>query len=253
MAASEDRFFCTVLHDVAPSSWDRYRRMIDAADALGIPLTLLVVPDHHREGTIDRFPHFCRAIERRLAKGDEVALHGYHHQDEAPLRFSLNDWIRRRLLTQEAEFAALPKGEAAARLERALRLFQRLGWPVAGFVPPGWAAAPDLPAELDRLGFRYMTTYDRVHDLREHRQLHAPVLVWSVRSGAHRAFSLGWNRHRLRRFAASDCLRLGLHPTDMNHPQVYRFWLDTLCRLATERCPATKLDWLMRRAPAMQS
>ena len=40
---------CVVLHDVAPQTWHLYQPFVTLADGLGIPLTLLVVPDYHHE------------------------------------------------------------------------------------------------------------------------------------------------------------------------------------------------------------
>ena len=57
--------------------------MLDEAGAP--PLSLLVVPHYHY-----RAPHagairaFLRAMEARLARGDELVLHGCFHVDDAP-------------------------------------------------------------------------------------------------------------------------------------------------------------------------
>lgn len=80
--------FCVALHDVAPSTWDAYAGFVAAIGRLNIPLTLLVTPDYHRQGTVERHPAFVRAIGQRLESGDEVVLHGYYHDDPGPLGFA---------------------------------------------------------------------------------------------------------------------------------------------------------------------
>lgn len=248
MAASEQLYFCTVLHDVAPQTWVHYQPLLDLCDALGIPLTLLVIPDYHGEGAIERFPAFCRAIERRLARGDEVVLHGYYHRDDVPLRLSPSDWVKRRVFTHEAEFHALPGPVVRERLERGLDQFQRLGWPVTGFVAPGWLPGAETGRHLRELGLRYTSDFRALIDLEYDRRLPAPVLVWSPRSPLRRLASAHWNRYRLHRFDQAPCLRLAIHPTDFVHPHPQRFWLDTAARLAALRQPGTKQQWIEQQA-----
>jgi predicted deacetylase len=131
MRCAERHSVCFSVHDVAPATWPRCARLLAMLDECGAgPVTLLVVPDYHHGGRIDAYPAFVRAIERRLARGDEVALHGYYHEDDAaPPRGPLG-WIERRVLTQgEGEFAALGAGEALARLERGAAVMAALKWP----------------------------------------------------------------------------------------------------------------------------
>ena len=75
---------CIAIHDVAPATWPACARLIAVLDAIGAPpATLLVVPDWHRRGAIDADAAFRRAIDARIARGDEIALHGHVHLDEA--------------------------------------------------------------------------------------------------------------------------------------------------------------------------
>lgn len=244
MGAPEQHAFCTVLHDVSPQTWDSYRPLVDRCDALGVPLTLLVIPDHHRHGPLTDFPPFCAAVDRRLVRGDEVALHGYFHQDEQPLRLTPKDWLQRRVFTHEAEFAALPPTTALERLQRGLALFRLLGWPVAGFIPPGWVAPPTLRHSLKTLGLRYTTSFRQLIDLESDTELAAPVIVWSASSRPRRAASELWSQWRLRHFTETPLIRLAIHSEDMHHPQSQQFWLQTVTRLAATRLPLTKRQWL---------
>src|SRR6185369_14504453 len=70
---------CISIHDVAPATWADCARLLEALAPLGpLPLTLLVVPDYHRQGAA--VPGWYRhAVERRLEMGDELALHGWNH------------------------------------------------------------------------------------------------------------------------------------------------------------------------------
>src|SRR5581483_6088963 len=173
---------CIALHDVAPATWPLCMRVFEMlAEFGGAPLTLLVVPDFHVRGRVDAAPEFVRAIETRLARGDEVALHGYDHRDSAaPPRTPLA-WLRRRVLTAgEGEFSALARNEASARLERGLALMQRLRWPVRGFVPPAWLASCDVRAVLHESGLDYTTTHGSLIDLRRRSAIAAPCITASA-------------------------------------------------------------------------
>jgi hypothetical protein len=44
----------------------------------------------------------------------------------------------------------------------------------------------------------------------------------------------------------SAVIRLDIHPADLGHPRVARWWLDTLDRLARERETLTKGAWVAR-------
>src|SRR3569623_827832 len=138
---AEQPALCIALHDVAPATWPACRRLLALVDELGpVPVTLLVVPDYHHRGRVTGDPSFIRAIEARLARGDEVVVHGYHHLDEARNTASPLQWIKRHVYTQsEGEFAAIDEAEAHARLMRGWEMLAiELGWPVAGFVAPAW-------------------------------------------------------------------------------------------------------------------
>lgn len=234
-----------VLHDVAPATWSRYQSFVEAVDrSLGVPLTLLVVPDLHRLGCLDGDPVFVKAMAERLERGDELVLHGYYHDDPGPLRPSPREWFLRRIYTHEGEFLTLDAGQCRRRLEEGLALFYRLGWPVRGFVPPAWLLGPAARQVVSSLPFAYTSDPGNLIRLPEFRRLPAPTLVWSARSPWRRGLSRWWNDYRIVRRAKAPLLRLGLHPVDMQHRSVREYWLRTLDRLLHDRVPMTKSTWL---------
>ncbi len=245
MPAPEARpALCVVLHDVAPQTWDAYRPFVAFADRLGVPLTLLVVPDFHHAGDLHRHPRFVSALDARLARGDEIALHGYFHADDLPLRGDPVDFFMRRVYTREAEFYRLDAGGARERLRRGLELFAGLGWRPAGFVAPAWLLGNGARAALPGLPLRYTSSPGTLIDLRLGLVHPAPGLVWSAHSRWRRNLSQLVNLGLLRHHRGAALLRLGLHPVDMQHAAARRFWTDTLTRLLTCRIPLTKSTWL---------
>lgn len=238
-----------MLHDVAPQTWPLYETFVASLDALArIPLTLLVVPDFHHRGALTSHRRFCAAVEARLARGDEVALHGYSHSDDRPLRLNPLDLCRRRVFTHEGEFAALDGAEAQRRLELGLAMFTSFGWPVAGFVAPAWLMNRPARAALAGFPFRYTSSRSGLIRLPQWQELPAPSLVWSARSAWRRRVSRHWNSRLLRRSADCDFIRLGLHPVDMRHGEARGFWLHTIHTLLQERRVITKRQWLERAA-----
>ncbi|HZP65101.1 MAG TPA: polysaccharide deacetylase family protein [Rudaea sp.] len=233
---------CIALHDVAPATWPLCMRVFEMlAEFGGAPLTLLVVPDFHGRGRVDAAPEFVRAIETRLARGDEVALHGYDHRDSAaPPRTPLA-WLRRRVLTAgEGEFSALARNEASARLERGLALMQRLRWPVRGFVPPAWLASCDVRAVLHESGLDYTTTHGSLIDLRRRSAIAAPCITASPRSPWRRAASRGWLKLGAAATAPARLVRIGIHPADAEHPELMASWRELLRTLLDRRAAVTK-------------
>jgi predicted deacetylase len=243
---------CIAVHDVAPATWPLCLRLFDLVDALGAsPLTLLVVPDWHAQGRIDAAPDFRHAIDARLARGDEVALHGYFHRDDAPAPRSPLAWLRRRVLTAgEGEFAALDAGAAEARLHAGLDLLRGQGWKIEGFVPPAWLANAATRAALRRTDLRWTSTHTALIALdggREER-IAAPCLTASPRSRWRRIASRAFLRAGLRLSARAPLVRVGLHPADAEHPDLLDCWREVLTELLAARTAATKSQALAAHA-----
>ncbi len=240
--------FCVVLHDVAPSQWPLYHPLVEETDRMGLPLTLLVVPDFHRQGRIDRDPDFLRTMRARLARGDEIVLHGWRHDDPGPVSLRPEEFFMRRIYTHEGEFYRIDEAGAARRLEAGLRLFSDLGWPVHGFVPPAWLLGGAARRALVRFPFRYTSDPGGLLRLPGFQRLPAPTLVWSSGTRWRRLLSLAWNTCRLDRHRRrAPLIRLGLHPVDMRHRLARTYWLRTMERLREERTPVTKHQWLEAR------
>ncbi|WP_281895988.1 DUF2334 domain-containing protein [Pseudomonas atacamensis] len=240
---------CLVLHDVAPSTWADYQPFVEAVDALGdVPMTWLVVPDFHRHDALDANPAFRRVLDARVARGDELALHGYYHDDQEPMPNNPRDWFMRRVYTHEGEFYRLSREAALARLHAGLDMFQRYDWPVQGFVAPAWLMSDGTRQALRELPLSYTSSPQHLYRLPDFSAIDAPGLVWSARSAWRRGVSKILSDQREQRWREASVIRLGLHPVDMRHRFSRDYWLHTLQRLLAEgRVPLTKIDWLARQ------
>lgn len=248
---------CVALHDVAPETWPECERLLDALAAVErFPVTLLVVPDYHRNG--GRVPDwYARALDRRLERGDELALHGCTHLDDGPLPRTPADFVRRRLLTAgEGEFAALGAGAARVRMERGRAWFAARGWPLHGFVAPAWLLGPGAWTALDSQPFDYTTTRTAFHLFRPRVAVRAPCIVYSARSAWRRALSIARNRELAARLAQSPLARIALHPADAAWPAIVADVQRFVERLLDGRFPMTKrafarqLAGVLAREPA---
>lgn len=255
LMSDTERSVLLVLHDVAPETWADYQPFVQAIDALGnIPMTLLVVPDFHKRNAVSADNHFQRVLETRIAHGDELALHGYYHCDDSPPPRTPHDYFMRRIFTWEGEFYALDRDQALARLHAGIELFQRLGWPLYGFIAPAWLMSEGTREALRQLPLHYTSDRQHLYRLPDFSRVEAPGIVWSARSPWRRAVSKIVSNRLEQKFQAASTIRLGLHPVDMRHEFSRTYWLQTLERLMRSgRTPMTKAHWLATQRPALSS
>lgn len=241
-----ERSVLLVLHDVAPHNWADYRPFVEAVDALGtVPVTWLVVPDFHHRDALSTQGDFRRLLDRRLERGDELALHGYFHSDDQPPPRTPKEWFMRRIYTHEGEFYQLPQAQALERIRAGIEVFRRNDWPLHGFVAPAWLMSQGTRDALRQLPLNYTSDPQHLYRLPDFSRVDAPGLVWSARSSWRRGLSKLVSDRREQRWRNAPVIRLGLHPVDMRHDFSRRYWIETLQRLLDAgRTPQTKVAWL---------
>jgi hypothetical protein len=215
--------FSATIHDVAPATLERCQRLIAWVEAEGrVRLTLLVVPRYHHERST---PAFERWVESRLRIGDELALHGLTHVDEAPPAASRFDRLRRCWYTAgEGEFAALDRIAATERLEAGRRWFERRGWPLRGFVAPAWLLGRGAWSALRAQPFDYTCTLTRLIPLLRADETRHTLRAWSIvfssRAMWRRQTSLVWTAALALRQRYAPWMRFELHPSDIEHASI---------------------------------
>ena len=250
MTAAPSRHFMMALHDISPATWKDYRPFVEDMDARDVRMTWLVVPNfHHRSPTFDD-PKFLALLESRLARGDELVLHGFYHCDDGPAPRSAREYFMRRIYTYEGEFYGLDRSAAKARLEDGIALFERQGWPLHGFVAPAWLMSQGTRHALSGLPLRYTTDTRGFYRLPDFSHVPVPTLCWSARSKWRRGMSYVVNTLSERRYRQGQAMRLGFHPVDMRHTISRRYWLNAVDRLQREGFSSiTKYDWLSAQHP----
>ena len=233
------------LHDVSPATWPECERLLELVRSIraDAPVTLLVVPDLHRRAPIDASPGWRDAVDRTLARGGEIALHGLWHLDDGGRSPTLRASLERRFLTSgEAEFAALDAPGARGRIERGLEMLRGCGWTPVGFVPPAWQISKAAGSVLADFGFRYTTTLRAITALPAGSRFEVPCLGFSSRSALRRSLSLRWNQRQLGRLRAAPALRIALHPIDARYAETVDGWRRFLETALRDRRAVTKSE-----------
>jgi uncharacterized protein len=226
MPAELPRTLCLSLHDVAPATLAECVRILAFLDDLHLgPVALLVIPDFHGTGRVDRDRRFMAFIESRILRGDEIVLHGYRHDESAPAGRGPRAWLARRMGTDpRAEFASLRFEAARTRLLHGLAILRAAGWQPSGFVAPDWLMSGGTCDALEDLPLRYFSTRDAVTLLGSQQRITAPTLT--LGAPAARGSASWWSRMLAlaRLHSAKPILRIALHPTDQRDPAFEQFW-----------------------------
>lgn len=246
MSPTERGALCVSVHDAAPGTWHDCLRLLEAVRAVAdVPLTWLLVPRYH--GSYARSRDMEHMLGALLARGHELALHGYTHLDTAPLRGGVGSRLRRTVYTQrEGEFAGVGAREARERIALGLGWFRRRGWPVSGFVAPAWLLSDAAWQVLHEFPFSYTTTMGHFHLLQPRRALFSPSLVYTARNAAGRRLSPRVADAMAALMAPRPLVRLSLHPRDAHYPELLRHAQQLIERLLGEREALTKAAFAER-------
>jgi predicted deacetylase len=253
VSPTETPLLCVSIHDVAPATWSECLRLRDAVRAVaGIPLTWLVVPYFH--GRLQASPAMEAQLGAALARGDELALHGYTHIDLEPDSGALGSRFLRAVYTQrEGEFAALGEGQARQRIELGLDWFAQRGWSPAGFVAPAWLLSEGAWRALRGFPFEYTTTFSRFHLLPDGPAVFSPSLVYTARNRAGRILSPLAADATAALLGRAPLVRLSLHPRDARYPELLRHAQRLIERLLATRVAVTKAECARRLTTAPTS
>jgi hypothetical protein len=237
------------IHDVSTVTRATVERMMADLKEEGVPETsLLVIPDHHGKGRIDRDPAFGEWLRKAVGVGHEAVLHGHIHLRKA----KKSEGFGTRLITRsytagEGEFYDLSKEEAMDLLRRGREALEACGIIPSGFIAPAWLLGEEAEHGVAEEGFDYTTRIAEVIDLKNRMKFPARSMVYSVRAGWRRGLSLLWNEGLFHLLHDAPLLRVGLHPPDWSHPAIRGHALSRI-RLATrEREVTTYSKWLARR------
>lgn len=239
------RALCVSMHDVAPATWPACRTLLAAVAQVddAVPVTLLAVPDYHSTGA-GVSPDYRAWLAMRVARGDEIALHGYTHRDDEAAASNVASLLERRVYTAaEGEFAAVSRDTAARKIAAGRAWCETLGVRPRGFVAPAWLMSRGTWEALPAFDFSYTTTLRHFHLLHARRAVPSWSLVYSARSGWRRWMSRRWNALLERALRDAPLVRLGLHPADAAHPELVAHIQCVLDRARRGRASLTKEEY----------
>ena len=237
------------VHDVAPATRAAAERIIAELSHHQVPVcSLLVVPNYHHRGCCMDDRDFVRWLQDLEAQGHEIVIHGYFH--ERPRRDG--ERIREKFLTRfytndEGEFYDLDYDEAFRRIALARDDFAKAGLRPRGFVAPAWLLGSAAERAAAAAEMEYTTRLTGVRDLRFGDNFHARTLTYSVRNGWRRVASLLWNGALARQLAGALLARVSIHPSDLDHPEIWQQILRLTDRLIEDRTATTYRDWIAER------
>lgn len=236
------------IHDVSPATRAVTERMLDDLAGEGVPVTsLLVIPDHHRQGRIDDNPAFGEWLRNTVGGGHEAVLHGFYHLRPAKVGEGMGTRLITRSYTAgEGEFYDLSREEALDLLRRGRSAMEACGITSSGFIAPAWLLGKDAEQAVKGEGFDYTTRITEVIDLKGNAKFAARSMVYSVRAGWRRALSLLWNEGLFHHLHNAPLLRIGLHPPDWSHPVIRSHVLSRIRLAALDREVMTYAKWLAR-------
>lgn len=193
------------LHDVTPVLEKRSRRLVDIAmEYAGTSFTVLLVPDYHSRGRLDRYPGFCAWLRELRDMGVEFALHGCTHLGGG-----------RFLTSGEGEFLGMSAKEAGDRIAEGKAIFQdAMGEEPSGFTAPAWIYSPGTMEALGGFSFQWVETRSSLRFSTGKREP-SPVTVFASRTRWKRFCSGLWSAVSPAMLLPFPVVRAALHTCDL--------------------------------------
>ena len=247
-SARKDQLVVSV-HDVAPPTRAATEKILDELCRRHVDVTsLLVVPNYHHTGRSTDDRQFVKWLRELEGAGHEIVIHGYFHERPGKTGETLRERIVTRCYTNgEGEFFDLGYEEALRRITTARNEFEESGLKPRGFIAPAWLLGTEAEQAAADAGMEYTTRLASIVDLRRREIFHARSLVYSVRSSWRRVSSLGWNRALSHLESPNPLLRLGIHPPDLTHPNIWGQITCLVDQLTETRSCTTYRDWIADR------
>ncbi len=200
------------LHDVTPVMFERSKALVGLImQRTGANFTMLVVPDYHNTGRIDRFPDFCSWLRELSSAGVEIAQHGLYHLGDSG-RFSIEGSF---LTKGEGEFLQLEAAEAENRIDEGYRIMSDvLGRPPSGFTAPAWIYSRGTREALKQYPFKWIENRWSI-EFSGTERLTVPAVVFASRTSWKRLCSKFWASAGPAVFSRENVFRLALHVKDL--------------------------------------
>jgi predicted deacetylase len=232
-----NRHLVVSFHDLHPGSMACCIRFLNRLKSLGIQrASLLIVPNWYECELLGDHPEFCTWLR---GQPHDISLHGWAHVAGHRAVRPIEWLVANRYTAGEGEFYRLPAAQAEELIRRGLEVFQEAGIRHGGFVAPAWLMEDSLLPVLERTGFGYAVTLNKLFDIRHRRVLRAPVLCTTSRTPLRRALTRPVVSALSAMHRNEPILRVAVHPVDFRFPAIEAFTYRLIARLLESRQPAT--------------
>lgn len=235
------------VHDVSPAHFDILRKIHSALGELGvIRYSMLVIPDYHGEWPLEKFPDFCRWLQKLDKSGVEMVLHGCRHEGSGN-RLGTADRIRSAVFTRgEGEFLGLDERAAEKLLQECRETLKRtLGIEISGFVAPAWLYSSGTIAALAKTGFSLAENRWRIWDPGTGRTiLWMPVVNYAGGGSVKRFLAALWVKISGTVLGGSETVRFAIHPCDYEDDRMRKTVMKRLKTLLKRRVSVSFEDLL---------
>lgn len=211
------------IHDVSPRFESEIDRLLDLLTPhTGHCLAMLVVPNHWGSAPIVPGSVFASRLRSWASLGIEMFLHGFFHRDTSSHERTRDRFRAHFMTAGEGEFLGLSEAQATARLRDGQALLEGvIGRPIDGFVAPAWLYGPGAMEALAHSPVPIAEDHMRVWAPASGRVLaRGPVITWASRTRLRLASSLVASAAL--RSSPMKVLRVGVHPSDVNHEAIIR-------------------------------
>jgi len=141
----EEKFVIVTIHDACPSFSTIIFKLADELEKLKINFNIALIPFFNEKEDLPRFPDFVEKI--KSYKNCEIAMHGLYHE---------------RRNREFDNFHSVTKATAEEEIRAGLEIFQEIKIKTNVFVPPAWKLNDETIDILEKLGFVFSETQERL-------------------------------------------------------------------------------------------
>jgi predicted deacetylase len=141
----KEKSVIVTIHDACPFFSDKIFKLVDDLENLKIKFNIALVPFFNEKEDLTSFPDFIEKI--KSYKDCEIALHGLYHE---------------RKNGEFDNFHSVTKTEAEEEMRCGLQIFQEIKIKTNVFIPPAWKLNDSALDILEKLGFKFSETQERL-------------------------------------------------------------------------------------------
>jgi predicted deacetylase len=207
------------LHDVSPLTLADCQTALTLLRRVGLQvsqLTILVVPRHDDEVSIDEHPPTQRWLRALADDGARLVMHGFTHRMPGRAWSPAGILAGHLFARGQGELFQTNSAETRRRLEQAAEILRRAGLEEAtrAFIPPAWLMSRAAHSVIAGAGFDF---YERFGGVMHARARYARRLIgWGSLSRVEASATALYASLKSR--VGSTDTRIAVHPADMRWP-----------------------------------